>query len=152
MHSELASDEKQKMIDEVNNFFGSRFSTDHRMFLKKEKKDANKIFLYSGSILPQLPVEWIGLHFITINEGNIIPSIEGAQFIGNTATKHVTDIGRDNAIKLFRGTNEIGYKNGEGITILKAGELTVGVGLIEDGMLKSMLPLSRKLVKYKKKT
>lgn len=150
MRIERVGKERQRILDDVNSFFGSSFSTEDRVLVHRKKRNIDRIFIYSGSSLPEVRAEWIGLHFVTVDERGIVPTIEGAQLIGETAAKQVVDVSTSQALELFNGADSISCEQGEGIVIIRLEGLFIGVGLADGNRLHNLLPISRRIVRYRK--
>lgn len=142
----MADDETIELAKKINQKFGSDFNPANlRFFVKDEKRGDKKIFLYSGKEIPKIPAEWIGLHFGTIQNEEFIPSIEGAQIIGRTATM-IMDIGKEEAIDIMSGF-DIGPSEEKpaGRYILKSGRDIIGVGKLEGKKIINIIPRSRRI-------
>ena len=145
----MSDSEKREALEKINGYYGSELTTDY-MLLRKKEKDGMKIFIYSGSELPKLPAEWVGLHLATINNEGVSLSIEGAQLVGKTASRNVVEITRAQAEDLMKGL-DLGY-DGElrGNVIVRTPTAIVGVCKADEGKITNTLPKSRRTVRYRK--
>ncbi|GEM_PF-1467465 len=146
MVEKISNEEQQEVPKKINSYYGSSFSTDFILFKKIEKND-EKIFVYSGSFIPKLPIEWIGLHFATICPDGIYLSIEGAQVIGKTATKNVLDIDREQVNELMNGRDLAYVRNLHGYIIIKNNKDIIGVCRVKENKIMNMIPKSRRLLR-----
>ena len=147
MAEKMGEQEKTEAIRRINEYYGSSFTTEFTL-LKKDEKDGEKIFIYSGGEIPKLPLEWVGLHLATIAQ-DVLLSIEGAQMVGKTAAKTI-EITRQQADELMRGL-DLNYA-GEirGYVILKQAQNIIGVCIAEEGKITNTLPKSRRTVRNTK--
>lgn len=143
----MTEDEISELVKKINSEFGSDFNhSDFKFFIKDEKKKGKKIFIYSGGELPQIPIEWIGLHFGTIQEDGFIPSIEGAQIIGKTATMKILEVSKKETLDIMSGFDIcLTEEKPTGCYILKFGEDIPGVGKISGKMIMNIIPKSRRI-------
>jgi NOL1/NOP2/fmu family ribosome biogenesis protein len=140
----LKKEEKEKLIEDINQQYESCLEVDGLFLSKDEKRESIKIFLYTGERIPDVPAEWTGIHFCTIKEGTIIPSIEGAQYIGQTANK-VIDLSCEQAKYIMSGRDvDIGDEKEKGYYILVNGDDVMGIGLAENKKILNMTPKSRR--------
>ncbi len=143
----MTGEEVLELVRKINLEFGSDFNpAEFKFFIKDEKKKGKKIFIYSGEEIPKIPIEWIGFHFGTIHDDKFIPSIEGAQIIGRTATMRILDIDKKEAIDVMSGF-DIGVTEEKpaGCYILKSGEDIIGVGKLEGKKIINIIPKSRRI-------
>ncbi|MCX6694763.1 MAG: hypothetical protein NTU61_00485 [Candidatus Altiarchaeota archaeon] len=140
---------KAEVLQRINDYYGSRFSTEHRLLAKKER-EGEKIFIYSGSELPTIPAEWIGMHIATISQDAIELSIEGAQTVGATASRNVVEIRREDAEKLMKGLDLEYAGDLRGCVILKHAGKPICTCRADEGMIVNTIPLSRRTERYKK--
>ena len=149
MPERMEEDEKAGIKAKINEHYGSSFTTDH-MLLSKKEKNGEKIFIFSGKILPKLPADWVGLHVATMEDAGVYLSIEGAQMVGKTATKNVVEITRGDSESLMKG-EDLHYSGAlRGYVILKQGGNIIGVCKAEEGRILNILPKSRRVVRYRK--
>jgi len=144
MLRKLKKEEKDLLIKDINQQYDSCLEVDGLFLSKDEKRESIKIFLYTGERIPDVPAEWTGIHFCTIKEGVIIPSIEGAQYIGQTANK-VIELDYEQAKYVMSGRDvDIGEEKEKGYYILLNGDAVMGVGLAENKKIMNMTPKSRR--------
>lgn len=151
MLKELSEEEKRKLIAEVNKQYSVDLSLEGNFFSKKEKHNTTKIFYYTGSRIPRLPVDWVGSHLFTIDSsGVILPSIEGAQKIAETTEKFI-NVPEDDAEEIMAGRDiKSNERHEEGYYILKSGDLVLGVCKAVGDTLLSLIPKSRRTFKQYK--
>ena len=89
MLRKLSSEEAAELVGKINAQYESNLDASGIFLSKDEKREAKKIFFYSGDHIPNVPAEWTGLHFCTVKDGVVIPSIEGAQAYGRTAKRAI---------------------------------------------------------------
>jgi len=88
----------------------------------------------------------MGIHFCTIRDGVVIPSIEGAQYIGQSAKK-VIELSYRQAEYIMSGRDVDlpgGYERG--YYILLTGSEVIGVGLVENKKIINQTPKSRRTI------
>lgn len=118
MRKQMSDSETKDFIEEVNRIFHSNLILEGLFFAKDEKRGAKKIFLFTGSHVPNVALEWLGQHFATIAEnGEISLSIEGAQAVGRTA-KNTIELSTNQANDLYAG-KDLPIKKADGFYILK---------------------------------
>lgn len=132
MIKKLSPEEKEKVVGVIDSYYGSKLVIEGIFLLKEEKREAKKIFLYTGERLPGVPAEWTGQHFCTLKENDVILSIEGAQAVGKTAGKMI-GLSYEEARYIMSG-RDLGLKEAKekGYYILKTGDDILGIGLIAD--------------------
>ena len=145
MRKQMTESEVTEFIRKIDEAFDSKLVLDGLLFAKDEKRDAKKIFLFTGSHIPKVALEWIGQHFATMEgDGAITLSIEGAQTVGLTAKKTV-ELTNDESDVLFAGRDiELKTKTPDGYYVIKTGELILGAGIIEENKIISPIPKSRR--------
>ena len=144
MLRKLKREEKEKLIEDINLQYESCLEIDGLFLSKDEKRESIKIFLYTGERIPNVPAEWTGIHFCTIRDGTIIPSIEGAQYIGQTAKK-VIDLDYEQAKYVMSGRDvDIAEEKEKGYYILLNGDNVLGIGLAENNKIINQTPKSRR--------
>ena len=144
MLRKLKKEEKDLLIKDINQQYDSCLEVDGLFLSKDEKRESIKIFLYTGERIPDVPAEWTGIHFCTIKEGVIIPSIEGSQYIGQTANK-VIELDYEQAKYIMSGRDlDIAEDKEMGYYILLNGDDVMGVGLAENKKIMNMTPKSRR--------
>jgi len=144
MLRKLKKEEKDLLIKDINQQYDSCLEVDGLFLSKDEKRESIKIFLYTGERIPDVPAEWTGIHFCTIKEGLIIPSIEGSQYIGQTANK-VINLDYEQANYIMSGRDlDIAEEKEKGYYILLNGDDVMGVGLAENKKIMNMTPKSRR--------
>jgi NOL1/NOP2/fmu family ribosome biogenesis protein len=144
MLRKLKKEEKDLLIADINRQYDSCLEVDGLFLSKDEKRESIKIFLYTGDRIPDVPAEWTGIHFCTIKEGVIIPSIEGAQYIGQTANK-VIELDYEQAKYIMSGRDlDISDEKEKGYYILLNGDDVMGIGLAENKKILNMTPKSRR--------
>ncbi len=143
----MTDEEISDLVKKINSEFSSNFDPlDLKFFLKDEKRGDKKIFLYSGGELPKIPIEWIGLHFGTIQEDGFIPSIEGAQIIGRTAKMKILEVSKKGTLDIMSGFDIcLTEEKPTGCYILKFGKDILGVGKISGKMIMNIIPKSRRI-------
>ena len=141
MRKELNTKEVGELAEKIEKQFG--WKPDASLtYLAKDEKEGLKIFLYSGLKIPDLPVEWIGMHFGTIIGDDFQPSIDGAMLM-RTAVKNILDVTRKELEDVMAG-KPIGNKGGfSGSVILKSNDL-VCAGMAQEGAISSLTPPSRR--------
>lgn len=141
----MTEEEVLELVKKINSEFGSDFNPAEFKFFIKDEKKGRKIFLYSGNEIPKIPVEWIGLHFGTIQDNKFISSIEGAQIIGKTATKKVLEIGKEDVVNIMSGIDlDLKEEKPTDYYILKSGKDILGVGRLEGIKIINLIPKSRR--------
>jgi NOL1/NOP2/fmu family ribosome biogenesis protein len=144
MLRKLKKEEKDSLIEDINLQYESCLEVEGLFLSKDEKRESKKIFLYTGERIPDVPAEWTGIHFCTIKEGVIIPSIEGAQYIGQTAKK-VIDLDKEQAAYVMSGRDvDLAEEKEKGYYILLNGNDVLGIGLAENKKILNMTPKSRR--------
>lgn len=144
MLRKLKKEEKDSLIEDINLQYESCLEVEGLFLSKDEKRESKKIFLYTGERIPDVPAEWTGIHFCTIKEGIIIPSIEGAQYIGQTAKK-VIDLDKEQAAYVMSGRDvDLAEEKEKGYYILLNGNDVLGIGLAENKKILNMTPKSRR--------
>ena len=144
MLRKLKKEEKDLLIKDINQQYDSCLEVDGLFLSKDEKRESIKIFLYTGERIPDVPAEWTGIHFCTIKEGLIIPSIEGSQYIGQTANK-VINLDYEQANYIMSGRDlDIAEEKEKGYYILLNGDDVMGVGLAGNKKIMNMTPKSRR--------
>ena len=136
--------EAREFIEEVNRQFQAELTLEGILFSKDEKREAKKIFLFTGSHAPKVPAEWIGQHFATIDsDGSISLSIEGAEKVGETAKKTV-NLSRNEADEAMAGKGFDIEEKPDGFYIMKTGDKALGLCRVEGKNLISLVPKSRR--------
>jgi NOL1/NOP2/fmu family ribosome biogenesis protein len=145
MRKQMTEEEVTDFIRKIDSAFESELVLEGLLFAKDEKRDAIKIFLFTGSHLPKVALEWIGQHFATVEADNAINlSIEGAQTVGVTAKKTI-NLTNNEAEDLFAGRDiEPKTKTADGYYLIKRGENILGAGKIENNKIISPIPKSRR--------
>ena len=144
MLRKLKKEEKDKIIADINSQYDASLELDGLLLSKDEKRESTKLFLYTGDRIPDVPAEWMGIHFCTIKEGMIIPSIEGAQYIGQTAKK-VIGLSYEQARYIMSGRDiDIEEDREKGYYILLTDEEVIGIGLAENKKIINQTPKSRR--------
>jgi NOL1/NOP2/fmu family ribosome biogenesis protein len=145
MRKQMTEDEVTEFIRKTDAVYDSSLILEGLLFAKDEKRDAKKIFLFTGSHIPKVAIEWIGQHFATMeSDGAIKLSIEGAQAVGATAKKTI-NLTNDEAEDLFAGREiELETKTVDGYYLIKKGGLILGAGKIENNKIISPIPKSRR--------
>jgi len=150
MVEKMSSAGKEKTLSKINGYYASSFKTDS-LLLKKDEKEGEKIFIYSGIALPEMHLEWAGCHLATIAKDGVVLSIEGAQQIGKTAGKNVVEITRKDAQDLMEGL-DLSYDGPErGYVVLKLSGTPICVCKAEEGRIVNTIPQSRRTIRYRKK-
>ncbi|MFH1125755.1 MAG: hypothetical protein V1703_01400 [Candidatus Altiarchaeota archaeon] len=142
MRKELSQKEVEELSGKIEMQYGFRINSKLKYFLKDEK-EGEKIFLYTGSRIPKIPAEWVGLHYGTIISGLFQPSIDGA-WLMKTASKNVVETSRTEIEELMRGGEIENKDKNSGYVLLKAGELFC-VGIVDGEKIKSTTPKSRRI-------
>jgi len=127
-------DEGEELLARLNGRYGSSYTVDGRLMLKKDK-----LFVYSGPE-SKLRGVWNGLHIGCVD---LSLTIEGAQKLGTTASKNTVTVTTNQARAYYDGEDLKGFP-GEGPVILKTKDRVIGPGLIVDGAIRNSLPQSRK--------
>ncbi|MFH1404229.1 MAG: hypothetical protein ABIH11_08180 [Candidatus Altiarchaeota archaeon] len=122
--------------------FGCAITLEGRLYSRLQKK-STRLFLYAGGEPPCLRQSWIGLHIGDLSEGTIHPSIEGAQIIGEKATKNVMRVSHEQADALFK-EGSIEHKPFDGIVLVKSGQNIICAAKHSNGRLVGLIPASRK--------
>jgi len=145
MRKQMTEDEVTEFIRKTDAVYDSGLVLEGLLFAKDEKRDAKKIFLFTGSHVPRVALEWIGQHFATMEaDGAVTLSIEGAQAVGVTAKKTV-ELTNDESEVLFAGREvELKRKVPDGCYIIKKGEMVLGAGKVENNKIISPIPKSRR--------
>lgn len=142
MRKELDKKEMEELAVKIESQFGFRLDPKPKYFAKPEKEGV-KLFIYTGSSLPELDAAWLGLHYGTLIDGLFCPSIEGAMLMKD-AGKSAIEVSRKELEELMRG-NDIEDKKGlSGYVIVKTGELACPA-MAKEGRLASMTPKSRRV-------
>lgn len=131
-------------LGEVRAAFGASFDESRRFFSKRDGEEL-RVFLYSGDSLPDLKVEWIGLHVATLSPRGLLLTIEGAQLVGPSAERGVVSVSGETAKELMSG-REVkmdGYAPRQ-VLIESEGEFICG-GSTADGVITPYVPKSRRL-------
>lgn len=144
MLERLTEAEVDSLLELIDELYCSALVLPVGMLFKKGEKRGVKFFFFSGSRMPAVPADWVGLHFCTVDGALVIPSIEGAQLIGDTANKFIS-LSYGEAEEVLAGRDVI-LKNpsSAGLYILKSGVDVLGVGRVEGGVLVSLTPKSRR--------
>jgi NOL1/NOP2/fmu family ribosome biogenesis protein len=144
MIRKLKKEEAEALISQIDAQYGSELAIEGTFLSKDEKRESRKIFLYTGDALPDVPAEWTGIHFCTIRDGVVYPSIEGAQGIGKTASKAI-ELSAEEAEYIMSGRDiELLEEKQAGYYILKAGDDILGIGLVEGKKIINQTPKSRR--------
>ncbi len=144
MLRKLKKEEKDSLIEDINLQYESCLEIEGLFLSKDEKRESKKIFLYTGERIPDVPAEWTGIHFCTIREGTIIPSIEGAQYIGQTAKKGI-DLDYEQAKYVMSGRDvDMPEEKEKGYYILRSGDDVLGIGLADNKKIINQTPKSRR--------
>lgn len=144
MLRKLKKEEKEKLISDINKQYDACLEVDGLFLSKDEKRESIKLFLYTGERIPDVPAEWTGIHFCTIKEDVIIPSIEGAQYIGQTANK-VINLDSEQAKYIMSGRDvDLTEEKEKGYYILLNGDVVLGIGLAEGNKVINQTPKSRR--------
>ncbi|MEM2115440.1 MAG: hypothetical protein QW524_00530 [Candidatus Woesearchaeota archaeon] len=108
----LKKKDKERILSEINNYFGSSFWCDDLMYLTKN----DKIYLVSKDVrivdLSKFNVRNAGLYFGQIMNDGIRLSVEGSQLIGKTATKRILEADENILQKLKFDKELIDLENG----------------------------------------
>ena len=111
----------------------------------------NKIWLATKEIfeidLDELRIQAIGLYFGRIDKGKLRLSVEGAQMIGEKAKKNVCEI---NDVKSFLSGFDVKPSKvinceERAFVIVKNNNDILGIAKYENGLLKNVLPKSRRI-------
>ncbi len=144
MIRKLKKEDAEELFAEIDGQYGSKLVLEGMFLSKDEKRESRKLFLYTGDALPDVPAEWTGIHFCTIRDGVVFPSIEGAEAIGKTASKAI-ELSREEAEYIMSGRDVvIGEETQAGYYILKAGDDILGIGLVEGKKVINQTPKSRR--------
>lgn len=140
----LAAKETRGIIEEINEHFGSKFSTD-KVMLENNK---HRIFLLSrdyGRINDQkLRINNMGLYFCTREKDGFRLSIEGSQMIG--PKKNFYNAAKEEATRWISGENiSIKTEQLEGYVIIKYHEDTIGCGKFKEGEILNAVPKDRRI-------
>jgi len=114
----MNKDEVEALAKTIKTRLGCSLPEGMLFYIKNEKK-SKKIFAYTGDFPPKLPFDWIGVHFGDMQDGEFIPSIEGAQIIGRNATKNIVELSDEDARKYFRGEDLESSNEDETVVLLK---------------------------------
>ncbi len=127
-------DEAGELLARLNGRYGSSYAPAGRIILRK-----GKLFVYSG---PQTNIKgvWQGVH---IGSEDLSLTIEGAQKLGTTASENTIEVAQARARAYYDGEDLKGFK-GEGPVILTTKGRPIGPGLLKDGKIINILPLSRR--------
>lgn len=143
MRKQMSGDEVKGFIEEVNGVFLSNLVVEGMFFVKDEKHGTKKIFLFTGSHIPEVSVEWLGQHFATVKaDGEISLSIEGAEIVGRTA-KRIVELSSKQADDLFAG-EDVFVDESDGFYIVKSGDRVLCAGKVEGRRLLNPIPKSRR--------
>ena len=126
----------------VKGRFGAGFEGGLKFFVKKQKR-GSKIFTYSGSLLPKLLFDRVGLHVGDLAGGEFAPTIEGAQLLGDRATKNVVEVSRQQAENYFKGEDLEAEGLSDGAVLLALEGRVIAAGAAEAGKIKNTVPKSR---------
>jgi len=140
MRKELNSKDVEELAVKIESQFGFRIDEKLKYFVKEEK-EGEKIFIFSGNRIPNIQVEWIGLHFGTLIQNEFQPSIDGA-FLMQTANKKILQASKKEIEELMKGS-VIDYSGGlTGFVIARHKDLAC-VGIVKEGKVGSLTPKSR---------
>jgi NOL1/NOP2/fmu family ribosome biogenesis protein len=142
MRKELNQTEISGFGKKIAEQFGFRINPELKYF-SKDEKEGNKIFLYSGTRIPEMSIEWVGLHFGTQAGDEFLPSLDGAQLM-KTASKRLLEVGREEIEELMKGVEIAHEVDFSGAVLLKSGDLMC-TGLAKDGKILSTTPKSRRI-------
>ncbi len=150
----LSKKDAREFAQKVNSIYGSKLNFDEEVLLTTSKE--NKIWVASRKAfdinLEELKINSIGLYFGREDRGKLRLSVEGAQIVGETATKNVCEI--ENVWDFLRGfdVEPISTENcDEGVYVLvKHKSDILGVAKLQDGKLMNVLPKARKITSLSK--
>ncbi|MBI4159499.1 hypothetical protein HY500_04570 [Candidatus Woesearchaeota archaeon] len=137
----LNSKEKKQILDRVKKHFGIKgLDLDYAFFRNNE----NKVFLLNKDVkkveFDKLRINSLGVYFGAF-DNNFRLSIEGAQMIGNKATKNIIEIEDP---KAWLEGNNIKTEGENGLKIVKSGKDCLGTGQLKDGVLINYIPKERR--------
>ncbi len=148
----LNKKQKEKLLNEINDYYDSSLSIEDEIFLTQQ----NKIYLITKEAL-QLPLERLnvrnlGLYFGQKIGNDIRLSIIGANIIIKTAKKRVIEINKDqlNLLKQDRIDFNEFFKNekeknvGKGFNIVKFKNFALGCIRITEKEIINYIPKSRR--------
>lgn len=140
----LAAKETRGIIEEINEHFGSKFSTD-KVMLENNKR---RIFLlnrdYGKINEKRLRINNLGLYFCTREKDGFRLSIEGSQMINPQKNFH--NATKEQAIKWISGENiNTGDGKLEGYAIVKYNDDAIGCGKFKEGEIINAVPKDRRI-------
>jgi NOL1/NOP2/fmu family ribosome biogenesis protein len=151
--SKKETKEIERLIERV---YGAEDSLKGYIVLNTGKE--NKIWLASPKIfemkLELLRISNIGLYFGRIDQGRLRMSVEGAGIVGPKASKNTAEIDEAALWEFLRGfdVKPASLENAEEGTyvIVRCGKEWIGVSKLQNNMLMSCLPKSRKIISLTK--
>lgn len=138
----LNSKEKKVLLKTINDYFGSNFETDDRIYITNQ----DKIYLITKDIekidIDKIKVRNMGLYLGQIMQGAIRLSIEGSQLIGKTATKNILQVDEDLLKKLKEEKFEISCN--DGYYLVKYRDHFLGCIYVKNNIAHNYIPKARR--------
>jgi NOL1/NOP2/fmu family ribosome biogenesis protein len=152
----LSRKETEEIEERIRNTYGTEDCLKEFVVLQTGKEE--KIWLASRKIfelnLEVLRINSIGLYFGRVDCGKLRLSVEGAGIVGPKAKKNIAEIDDTAIWDFLRGFDVKPSKLNEAeegrYVLVKHKDHFIGVAKLENGMLISVLPKSRKLISLTK--
>lgn len=140
----LAAKETRTIIEELNEHFDSKFSTD-KVMVENNKR---KIFLinrdYGRIDEKKLRINNLGMYFCTREKDGFRLSLEGSQMIN--PKKNFYSVTKELATKWIAGENiEAGNETFDGYVIIKYKDDIIGCGKFKDGQILNAVSKERRI-------
>lgn len=134
--------EIRQMIEEQ---WGASISEDY-LFLEKN----GKLHITTREIervdIERLRINSIGVYFGELANGELRLSIEGAQLVGETATKNILQLTQEDLIPWMNGEDlKRDFGELKGFVLIKHGEDFIGCGKVKGNQLLNFIPKVRRL-------
>jgi len=152
----LSRKETAEIEERIQDVYGTEDCLKEFVVLITGKED--KIWLASRKIfelnLEALRIDSIGLYFGRVDCGRLRLSVEGAGIVGPKAKKNIAEIDENAIWDFLRGFNVAPSKLIEAeercYVLVKHKDCFISVAKLENGMLISVLPKSRKIISLTK--
>ena len=139
----------QQNRSEILDFWNIKFGISGENFNNYTfwEKGSGKIWAFGNHLSDGLPVEAIGIRFLTTKQTNWKPTTRAVQLFGNKATKNTITLPIDQVLKFIQGeTIDINWNGDRGYVIVKGdlfGDIiSIGVGIYSNEKLISQIPKS----------
>ncbi|MEK6967934.1 MAG: hypothetical protein AABX51_04865 [Nanoarchaeota archaeon] len=140
----LSKREAKELLGKINEQFGSSFATEKVLFLS-----GDDIYLANRETIEGIRDNWrvneLGLYLGELKGNHVRLSIEGSQYVGQTATQNVLDIDESERARWLAGdTIEIDHPDTTYV-IIKCGSDFFGCGKVKGRKLLNFVPKTRRI-------